>query len=201
MILEWEAFSPMEKGMIRFRNVKIVILAVSLSLLASSCSFYADYKYNKSKRLNGQLTCIGAYISEYRETTGSFPTDLADVFPIPESSDRFSLLRYCYGWRPEETMQPDPWGEPFMYWSDGDNYVVWSKGADRQTDAIWLEGVNENWCQDTVVANGRSVLVMLEAALPLIDFEEPYDVVVEKFPALAAAARKAHGIVDPKPEE
>jgi len=58
-----------------------------------------------------------------RATYGRFPDSL-DELTKPMGKNRHILL--------EEESLLDSWGEPFGFEHDGDNYVIWSSGRDKQ---------------------------------------------------------------------
>ena len=62
----------------------------------------------------------------------------------------------------------DPWGEPFLYWSDGSQYILVSSGSDRLFDRSYplgagapdgdgYLGASQSWETDLVFVNGQFV--------------------------------------------
>ena len=125
-----------------------VLLALFLGL-----EVYVNWRYNRvyktTQRAFFQLYGLCHYLEGYKELAGAYPLELKALAVQERLADYYS--------RPlVELLQRDPWDAEIQYWSDGDNYVMWSTGSDKATDKEWpLRKYGDEWESDTLFCNGR----------------------------------------------
>lgn len=115
-----------------------------------------------SKRAMADMRSIGTAVESYAIDNNSYPVQGGGLVPLTvlrEIVEPF-YIRYL--------PMVDPWDEPFVYWSDGSQYILISTGSDRLFDRSYLLGsdssgdngylgLSVDWETDLVFANGQFV--------------------------------------------
>jgi general secretion pathway protein G len=108
----------------------MVVLAILGSLIAVLAgSVNSNLKKAKIKQAKIQISEYGKALDTYYSDCNNYPSaeeGLNALIQAPNS---------CQNWGPDpylKKLNPDPWGNTFVYESSGNNYVLKSLGSDKR---------------------------------------------------------------------
>lgn len=92
--------------------------------------FRATFEEQRKKRVQSDLRLIAGQLRIYQSDNGSLPTQeqgIAALVTTPTTDPKPNKWRQLL-----QRVPLDPWGEPYVFWRDGDEFRIASKGLDRQ---------------------------------------------------------------------
>lgn len=92
--------------------------------------FRASNEEQRKKRVQNDLRAIAGQLRIYQSDNGSLPTQeqgIAALVTTPTTDPKPNKWRQLL-----QRVPLDPWGEPYVFWRDGDEFRIASKGLDRQ---------------------------------------------------------------------
>jgi general secretion pathway protein G len=114
-----------------FTLIELLIVMVILGLLAALVGprMFGKVGKSKQKAAQAQISLFGAALDTYRLDVGAYPTTDMGLEALRVAPD--GLERWDGPYLPKE-VPADPWGNPYVYSSPGENgdYDLVSLGAD-----------------------------------------------------------------------
>ena len=110
--------------------VVVVILGVLSALIVPNIIGRPDEARAAAARLDVQQ--IGSQMDMYRLDNGIYPSTDQGIEALVDEPAGFPEPRK---WNPEgylKSIPEDPWGDPYLYFSEDRSFDVYSFGADRQ---------------------------------------------------------------------
>jgi general secretion pathway protein G len=106
----------------------LLVLAILVILGAMVGVGVVQVQKNANKRAaKGQVGMLDEVINIYHVDVGSFPNSLEDLREVPQD------IRNPDKWNGpylKKELPADPWGNPYQYQNEGDDFRVWSLGPD-----------------------------------------------------------------------
>jgi general secretion pathway protein G len=125
------------------RGLSLIEILIALTLLAVAGTFVVGQVFDNLREgeINSakiQIQKIGDILSDYRRKCGRYPTTDQGLDALVSNPGEDACRRYPpNGFIKGGKIPQDPWGEEFIYESDGRKYTIISTGPDR------LEGGEE----------------------------------------------------------
>ena len=116
-----------------FTLIEIMVVILILGLLATIVVQSLRGATDKAKRVKAQadISEIKTGLDRYYLDTGSYPSSdqgLGALVAAPQSGNNIPANYEAGGYL--QSIPKDPWGNPYVYQSDGNSYLLKSYGAD-----------------------------------------------------------------------
>ena len=134
-----------------FTLIEILVVIAVISLLAAlvAPNVFKHVGTAKDATAKSQIEMLGAALDSYRLDNGRYPTSeqgLAALWETPTTEPRPNNWRGPYL---RKAVPNDPWGNPYVYLSPGENskqgYDLMSYGADGQPGGEAEDADVTNW--------------------------------------------------------
>ena len=123
------------------RILKSRLFAATLMAMCGCVVIHVDDRHDISTRVQTDIEMMREAMADIRELSTAFESFAVDnnFYPAASDSDRtveeislsnlerLSKELQIYGW---SLPSVDPWGSPYLYWSDGKRYALICLGAD-----------------------------------------------------------------------
>lgn len=114
-----------------FTLIEVLLVLAILVILGGMVGLYftriQGNAYSDAART--QMGMFSEYLKIYRLDTGVYPTTEQGLESLVTQPSGLTKWRGPYL---EGNVPLDPWGQPYQYKLEGEAYVIWSFGADRQ---------------------------------------------------------------------
>ncbi len=114
-----------------FTLIEVLLVLAILVILGGMVGIYFQRIQGNaySDAALSQMRMFETNLKLYRLDTGVYPTTEQGLDALQTQPSGLAKWRGPYL---ESAVPADPWGQPYQYKLDGDSYLIWSFGADRQ---------------------------------------------------------------------
>lgn len=127
-----------------FTLIELLVVMVILAILAAFAIPRILHRVEDGRRTRAiaDIESVGGALDQYKLDTGSFPTTEEGLQALSQQPANESGARKWNGPYLKKPLGNDPWGNPYNYESDGEEYVMMTYGADGQPGG---EGKNADY--------------------------------------------------------